>query len=147
MLMAFDVTKFINSPPGVVARGSDAMLVVRASQAQGKIEGQSELVLDLASVTVRGRHYNLETVDIVEKGKEGLGKNKRSAEFTGGGAVLGTIIGAVAGGGKGAAIGAAAGGSAGVATQTLTRGKSVSVPSETIMSFRLEAPVHIREAR
>src|SRR5207244_7207406 len=40
-----------------------------------------------------------------QKGTEGLGKNKRTAEMVGGGAVLGTLIGAIAGGGKGAAIG------------------------------------------
>lgn len=143
------ITADVMGTDGTVAipKGSDAMLIVRASEAQGKMEGQSELVLDLASVDVGGRHYNLETADLVRKGKQGLGKNRRTAEFVGGGAVLGTIIGAVAGGGKGAAIGAAAGGGAGVATQALTRGKSVRIPAETILSFRLEAQVEIRPAR
>jgi outer membrane lipoprotein SlyB len=130
-----------------IPKGSDATLIVRSSQAQGKIQGQSELSLDLASVNVGGRHYNLETEDVQEKGKQGLGTNKRTAVFTGGGAALGTIIGAVAGGGKGAAIGALAGGAAGAATQTITRGKSVKIPAETILSFQIEAPVQIRPAQ
>lgn len=130
-----------------IPRGSDATLVVRLSRRQGKVKGQSEIVIDLASVTVDGRHYNLETLDIARKGKQGLGKNKRSLKFIGGGAVLGTVIGAVAGGGVGAVIGGAAGAGAGVAVQTLTRGKAVSIPPETILSFRLEAPTEITLAQ
>ena len=142
------VQDVIGADGGVaIPRGSDAMLIVRSSQGQGKIEGRSEIALDLDSVTVGGRHYNLETVDIVQQGTQGLGKNKRSGEFVGGGAVLGTIIGAVAGGGKGAAIGAAAGAGAGVGAQALTRGKAITIPSESVLSFRLEAPVSIRLVR
>ena len=127
----------------VIPRGSAARLVVRAVHAQGRAEGQSELALDLDSVTIAGRRYHVETADIVEKGHEGLGKNSRTAKFVGGGTVLGTILGAVAGGGRGAAIGAVSGAAAGTATQTMTRGKGVRVPAETILTFRLEAPVRI----
>jgi outer membrane lipoprotein SlyB len=89
----------------------------------------------------------METSNFVEQGKEGLGTNKRTAVFTGGGTALGTILGAVAGGGKGAAIGALSGAAAGVATQGITRGKGARIPAETVMRFRLEAPVHVREMR
>ena len=130
-----------------IPKGSNATLVVRAASGQGKIQGRSELALDVASVSVNGRTYRLETVDLVERGKEGVGTNKRTGVFAGGGAALGGIIGAIAGGGKGAAIGALSGAGAGTATQALTRGKSVRVPSETILDFRLEAPIHIREMR
>ena len=65
----------------------------------------------------------------------------------GGTAALGAIIGAIAGGGKGAAIGALAGGGAGTATQGLTRGQAVRIPAETLLRFKLEAPVRIRELR
>jgi hypothetical protein len=67
--------------------------------------------------------------------KDGIGKNKRTAEYIGGGAVLGTIIGAIAGGKKGAAIGAVAGAGAGVGAQVLTRGKKVNVPAESLLSL------------
>ncbi|HXE62403.1 MAG TPA: hypothetical protein VN519_02635 [Bryobacteraceae bacterium] len=127
-----------------ILKGSDATLVVRESVAQGKVQGRSEIALDLASVTVRGHRYRLDTQDVVEQGTQGVGKNKRSAKFIGGGAALGAIIGAVAGGGKGAAIGAAAGAGAGAGTQALTRGKSVSVPPESILTFELDAPLRIR---
>jgi hypothetical protein len=130
-----------------IPKGSNATLIVRAAAGQGKVKGQSELALDVDSVEVNGHTYQLETVDVVKKGSEGLGANRRTAEFSGGGAVLGTIIGAVAGGGKGAAIGALAGAGAGAVTQTVTRGKAVKVPSETVLTFQLEAPVTIRRSR
>ncbi len=106
-----------------VPRGSGASLVVRDAEAQGKVQGRSELVLDIASVHVGGRTYRIETTDLVEKGKEGVGANKRTAAYTGGVAALGSIIGAIAGGGKGAAIGAVSGAGAGIGVQTLTRGR------------------------
>lgn len=130
-----------------IPRGANATLVVRDAQGQGKLQGQSELAVDVASVEVGGRHYRLETSDFVEKGKQGVGVNKRTGGFVGGGAALGGIIGAIAGGGKGAAIGALSGAGAGTATQGLTRGKAVRIPSETLLTFKLEAPIRIRELR
>jgi hypothetical protein len=131
----------------IIPRGSEASLVVRSVRTQGKVEGDSELALDLDSVTIEGRRYRVQTADIVEKGKEGVGANSRTAKFVGGGTVLGTILGAVAGGGRGAAIGAVSGAAAGTATQTVTRGKGVRVPAETVLTFRLEAPIQITQYR
>lgn len=131
----------------VIPDGSPATLVVRGARSQGELQGRSELALDIDSVSVRGRRYRVETTDVVQKGREGVGTNKRTAKFLGGGTALGTLLGAVAGGGRGAAIGAISGAAAGTATQAITRGKGVRVPSETLMTFRLEAPIHIRELR
>lgn len=130
-----------------IPRGSRATLVVREAREEGRVEGRSELALDIAAVQVGDRRYRLETSDFVEKGKEGLGANRRTAKFAGGGALFGTILGAVAGGGRGAAIGALAGSAAGAGAQGLTRGKDVRIPAEAVLSFRLEAPVRIRELR
>jgi len=130
-----------------IPRGSTATLVVRDSRAQGRVEGQSALAVDVASIRVDGRVYRLETSDFVEKGRQGLGANRRTAEFAGGGGAFGSIIGAIAGGGKGAAIGALSGAAAGAATQSLSRGKGVLIPAETVLNFSLEAPIRIREMR
>jgi hypothetical protein len=130
-----------------IPRGASATLVVRGASGQGKLQGQSDLAVDVSSVEVGGRRYRLETSDFVERGRQGVGTNKRTGEFVGGGAALGGIIGALAGGGKGAAIGALSGAGAGTATQGLTRGKAVRIPSETLLTFKLEAPVRIRELR
>jgi hypothetical protein len=73
--------------------------------------------------------------------KDGVGVNKRTGTFVGGGALFGTLLGAVAGGGKGAAIGALAGGAAGAAGQLATRGKRVRVPAESVLTFQLQRPL------
>lgn len=124
-----------------IRRGSDAELMVRT-------DSNHDLALDLESVTVNGQRYALTAhSDLPADGqKDGLGQNKRTAEYLGGGALLGTIIGALAGGGKGAAIGAAAGAAAGAGTQVLTRGKAVNVPAESLLTFRLERTIEMGPA-
>jgi hypothetical protein len=123
-----------------IPRRSPATLVIRRAGA-GKVKS-NDLVLDVSSITVNGRSYDVETADYSQKGKEGVGGNKRTAKYVGGGAALGAIIGAIAGGGKGAAIGAAAGSGAGAGTQIFTRG-SVKVPAESIVTFRLVSPIQL----
>jgi len=141
------VARDVTDETGAVAipRGSSATLMIREANDQGKVQGRSELVLDVGSVTIENKTYLLETSDVVAKGKPGVGKNKRTGAFVGGGAAFGGIIGAIAGGGKGAAIGALSGAAAGGTVQAVTRGHAVRVPAETVLSFRLEEPIQIRE--
>ena len=131
----------------VVPHGSNAQIVIRSASKGGRFHGTSDLVLDLQSISVEGQQYGISTSEVQEKGKQGLGANKRTAEFTGGGAALGAIIGAIAGGGKGAAIGAGAGAGAGALTQIITKGGSIKVPAETVLTFQLDKPVQIVEAK
>lgn len=131
----------------VIPRGSNAHIVIRSASKGGRFKGSADLVLDLQSVSVDGRLYQLDTTDVARRGTAGMGKNKRTAEFVGGGAVVGTIIGAIAGHGKGAAIGAASGAAAGAATQVLTRGNSVRVPAESLLTFQLDKPLRVSPAR
>lgn len=127
----------------VIPRGSPATLVVRRVTEGGTLTS-GNFVLDLDSVRVNGHRYRVDTQDI-QQGEQGIGKNKRTAEYVGGGAVLGTLLGAIAGGGKGAAIGAVAGAAAGGGAQVLTKGHEIRVPAETVLNFRLDAPLHLRE--
>jgi len=129
----------------VIPRGSNAQIVIRSLSKGSRFHGTADLVLDLASISVDGRLYEVSTQPIEERGKAGLGANKRTAEYTGGAAAFGAIIGAIAGGGKGAAIGAGSGAGAGALTQILTKG-SIKVPVETVLTFRLEQPLWIRSA-
>ena len=103
-------------------------------------------MLDLASVSIDGRQYALSTTDLEEKGRQGLGANKRTAEFVGGGAAIGGIVGAIFGGGKGAAIGAGIGSGGGVATQALTKG-DIHVEAETILTFKLDKQLRVVQRR
>lgn len=131
----------------VIPHGSNGQLVIRSASKGGRIHGTSDLVLDLQSISVEGQQYLISTSDVRESGKQGLGANKRTAEFTGGAAAVGAIIGAIAGGGKGAAIGAGAGAGGGALTQILTKGGSIRVPVETVLTFQLDKPVQIVEAK
>jgi hypothetical protein len=121
-----------------IPRGSEAELIVRRTS-------DKELLLDLESVIVNGRRYAVAAnpADIGSAQRDGVGGNRRTGKFVGGGAVLGTISGALAGGGKGAAIGAVSGAAVGAGTQTLTRGKSVRVAAESVLTFRLERPLQV----
>ncbi len=103
--------------------------------------------LDLDSVTVNGHHYRIESSDSSAAGstaRGGLGANKRTGEYVGGGALAGTLLGALAGGGKGAAIGALAGAAAGGGAQVLTRGHTLDIPAETELNFRLDQGISLR---
>jgi hypothetical protein len=97
-----------------------------------------DLALDLHSVMLNGKVYRVDTSSVAENGSAGYGMNKRTAEYTGGGAGLGALLGAVFGGGKGAGIGVLAGGAAGAIGQYLTRGKRVNVPAESALTFQLQ---------
>ncbi len=131
----------------VIPHGSNSQLVIRSASKGGRFRGTSDLVLDLKSISVEGQEYLVSTTDLQQSGKQGLGANRRTAEYTGGAAAIGAIIGAIAGGGKGAAIGAGAGAGAGAATQILTKGGSIRVPAETVLTFELDKPVQIVEAK
>jgi hypothetical protein len=131
----------------VVPRGANAQVIIRSATKGNRFHGQSDLVLDLQSISVGGKEYLVSTTDLQQKGRQGVGANKRTAEFTGGGAALGAIIGAIAGGGKGAAIGAGAGAGAGVIGQVATKGGAIKVPAETLLTFQLDKPVQIVSAQ
>ena len=146
---AAEVTKDILDAAGdvVIPRGSNAQIVIRSASKGGRFRGASDLVLDLDSVSVGGQRYELNTADYVAKGRDGVGKNRRTAEFTGGGAAIGAIIGAIAGGGKGAAIGAASGAGAGAGAQVLTKGGSIKVPAESVLTFQLDTALKVVAAK
>ncbi|MEP6644043.1 MAG: hypothetical protein ABJA69_06080 [Acidobacteriaceae bacterium] len=116
----------------------------RAQLSVSRVPDSKDVTLDLRSLTVGGRRYLISAGSVSRSGgKEGVGKNKRTGKYVGGGALAGTIIGAIAGGGKGAAIGALAGGAAGAGAQTVTRGSTLDIPAETQLSFKLAQDVRL----
>ena len=130
------------SPDGrvVIPRGANAELTIINT-------GNRDMAIDMESVSVEGRRYMVDAQDYTKARRDGVGANGRTGKYVGGGALLGTVIGAIAGGGKGAAIGALAGGAAGAGTQVLTRGNNVHIPSETVLTFRLDRPLTIGMGR
>jgi hypothetical protein len=96
------------------------------------------LTLDLKTITVNGRTYDIATIGVPEASGS---RGERSGKVIGGAAALGAIIGAAAGGGKGAAIGAGAGAGAGTAAELATSGQKVKLPAETRLTFTLQNPI------
>jgi hypothetical protein len=138
------VQKDITGPAGqvLVPKGSPAELTV-SKVSTGGTTGSPEVALALHSINIGGRQYLVNSADIEQGNDQGIGKNKRTGKYVGGGAVLGTVLGAIAGGGKGAAIGAVAGAAAGGTAQVLTRGKEVKIPAESDLRFRLDQPLRL----
>ena len=130
----------------LVPKGSPATLIVAPvsnSGVVGSVTG-NQVALGLQSITVNGRAYNVQTASQSVSNNRGIGANKRTAEMTGGGALLGTLVGAVAGGAKGAVIGAVVGGGAGAAAQVATKGSNVNVPAESVLTFKLDQPLTLQ---
>jgi hypothetical protein len=140
------ITADVPDTAGSVAipAGSPAQLLVRSTSTGGAVHSP-EVVLDLYSVTL-GKKYTVVTSDVAESNRKGIGANRRTGEFLGGGSALGALMGGLFGGGKGAGIGALAGAGGGFVSQVFTRGKEVRVPAESTLQFRLEKPLVLQPA-
>ena len=127
----------------VIPAGSGVSGRVVASHEAGHYKGHSLLSIQLTSLNRHGHSVALSTDDYTVEGKN---RGTNSGEKIGGGAAVGAILGGIFGGGKGAAIGGLAGGGGGAAYQGLTRGQQVSIPSESVIRFRLANSFTVRTA-
>jgi len=107
----------------LIPEGASAQLVIREVSADAKT-GNREMVLDMRSITVGGRRYLVDTPERTEDGA--------TAETITGSVAVGPIIGAVPVGGTGAS------------TRVVTKGRDVTVPTETLLTFRLDKPATLR---
>lgn len=119
----------------VIPKGSRARLVATT---EGK-----DTNLDLRYVTVSGRRYLMTSASGGKSTPGGLGANKRTAKYVGGGAAIGAVLGALLGGGKGAAIGGLVGGAGGAGAQVYT-GRNKQIPVETELSYKLAEDLELR---
>jgi hypothetical protein len=121
-----------------VVDGSGNVLIPHGSPAQlvaVPTDDGKDTNLDLRNVTINGKRFLLEAKG-QSTGGSGLGANKRTGMYVGGGAAIGAVLGALLGGGKGAAIGAIVGGAGGAGTQVMT-GKKKDLPAETELNYKL----------
>ncbi|MDT8066978.1 MAG: hypothetical protein ROO76_02305 [Terriglobia bacterium] len=135
-----DVSEDVMDKSGAVAipRGSRATLVATPT------ENGKDMLLDLRTVTVNGRRYLLSASGSNQSSSSsGLGMNKRTGKYVGGGAAVGAVLGALMGGGKGAAIGALVGGAGGAGAQVLT-GKKKGLPAETELNYKTAQDLYLR---
>ena len=124
----------------VVPKGADVYGRLTQATEAGRIQGRSQLKLELTGMVVNGQMIPLFTG---EYSASGHSRGATTAKRVGTGAAVGAVIGAIAGGGKGAAIGAGVGAGAGTAVQVMTKGEQVHVPSETLLEFVLQQEVRI----
>jgi len=124
----------------VVPRGADVLTKLVNDQRAGKLQGKNVLTLALSQISINGRYIDVTSTDVQTASASQTG---RTAKVVGGTSAVGAIVGAIAGGGKGAAIGAASGAAVGGAATVMTNGPQVKIPSETRLSFRLQAPAQL----
>ena len=108
----------------VIPSGADVLGRVVDVKSAGRFAGNSALTLELTSLSVNGKTYNIQTNQWSRQGK---GEGKNTAVKAGGGAALGAIIGGLAGGGKGAAIGSVAGAGAGTGVAATKKGEQIKL--------------------
>ncbi len=125
-----------------IPSGADVTGHVVDVKSAGRFAGNSALTLELTSLSVNGKTYNIQTNQWSRQGK---GEGKNTAVKAGGGAALGAIIGGLAGGGKGAAIGAGAGAGAGTGVAATKIGEQIKLAPEATLSFLLINPVTVTQ--
>ncbi|HYL45927.1 MAG TPA: hypothetical protein VEU52_02775 [Candidatus Limnocylindrales bacterium] len=128
----------------VAPRGTTVYGKLTSASSAGRMKGSSELTLELTDIVINGTSYPLLTSDYSIRGK---GEGSNTAKKVVGGAGLGALIGGIAGGGKGAGIGALAGAGAGTAIAATKKGEQLSIPSESLLEFRLQQPAPLPVGR
>ena len=126
----------------VIPSGADVVGHVVDVKSAGRFAGNSALTLELTSLAVNGKTYNIQTSQWSRQGK---GEGKNTATKVGGGAAIGAIIGGLAGGGKGAAIGSVAGAGAGTGAAATKKGEQIKLAPESNLSFLLISPLTVTQ--
>jgi len=121
----------------VAPRGTTVYGQLASASSAGRMSGSSQLTLELTDIVINGTAYPLLSSTYEVKGS---GEGSKTAKKAIGGAGLGALIGGIAGGGKGAGIGALAGGAGGAAIAASKKGEQLSIPSESLLEFRLQQP-------
>jgi hypothetical protein len=122
-------------PQGTIFTGH-----VTSSSASGRLKGRAVIGLTLDAFEFHGTSYPLVTSSAT---RVSAPHKKRNTVLIGGGSGLGALIGGLAGGGKGALIGAAAGAAAGTAGAAATGKREVTLPAETLLTFRVHQSVEL----
>jgi hypothetical protein len=124
----------------VLHKGAQVTGLVEESAPSGRFKGQAHLMLSLSSIQVDGHALGLSTS---VKARNGRRHRKHNTLWVGGGSGTGALIGALAGGPVGMVVGAGTGAAAGLAGAFVTSRKQVSLPAETLLTFRLRIPLDV----
>jgi hypothetical protein len=127
-----------------IPKGAHASGVVKDAKPAGRFKGAATLSLTLTGLNIKNEDYAIQTTSPSERS---TGKGKRTAAMVGGGAGGGALIGGLAGGGKGALIGGLIGAAAGTGGAGLTGNRDITLPAETVLSFKLVTPLELKTRR
>ena len=122
----------------VVPEGTEVLVILTEARQSGRIEGSSQLELELKSITYMGKTYDLNSSMVTAAGES---RGTQSAQRIGIAAGVGAVVGAIIGKAKGALIGAGIGAAGSTAYQLSTRGPSVRVRAQTKLDFTLQDAV------
>ena len=125
----------------VIPRGAPVQLTAVNIQKAGAVEGRDRINMRVDSITFKGKVYPVQTTASDTKTKK---RGRRTLKGAGIGAAGGAIVGALAGGGTGALVGSLVGGGGGAAVSAATGRKHLAIPSESVLSFQLQAPVVLK---
>jgi hypothetical protein len=125
----------------LIPRGTPVQMSAVNVRRPGTFKGRARIDLKVDSITFNGRTYPI--VSTVAESK-GHSRGKRTLRGTGIGAGAGALIGGLAGGGAGLAAGALVGGGGGTAVAAATGKKHLTIPPESVLSFRLQSPLMLR---
>jgi outer membrane lipoprotein SlyB len=117
----------------VIPSGADVVGRVADVKSAGRFAGNSVLTLELTSLSVNGRTYNIQTNQWT---RAGSGEGKNTATKVGVGTAAGAVLGGIFGGGRGAAIGAAAGAGAGTGVAASKKGQQIQLSAEAVLNFQ-----------
>ncbi len=124
----------------VAPKGAEVAGVVTSSDPGGRVKGVASIAVTLTSISTPAGPIKIDTNNRGAQAKSSVKKDViKGGIMTG----VGAAIGAIAGGGKGAAIGAGAGAAAGTGTAMMTKGDPAVIPAESVLTFKLAAPVTV----
>ncbi|MBI4908216.1 MAG: hypothetical protein HY820_31610 [Acidobacteria bacterium] len=125
----------------VARRGQTVTGRVVEAQKAGRVQGTSKLGVQLTDISLAdGTQMQVQTSLLAQTAGTSQGRDAAGIATTTG---VGAAIGAAAGGGAGAGIGAGAGALAGVIGVLTTRGRATQIYPESVLTFRMEAPVTV----
>ena len=123
----------------IARRGQSVGGRVAEAVKAGRAKGVSHLSLELTELTlVDGQQIPLKTQVVARRGDTSVGRDVGAVGVTTG---TGAAIGAAAAGGFGAGMGAIAGAGASIIGVLSTRGRPTVVYPETLLTFRIDAPI------
>jgi hypothetical protein len=129
----------------VAERGQSLSGRVVEAQKAGRVQGVSQLAVQLTDLSlVDGQRLPIQTQLVSRSGPTSEGRDASAIAST---TIAGAAIGAAADWGRGAAIGAGVGAAAGIVGVLLTRGRETVIFPESLLTFRIEAPVTISTER